>query len=91
MGLSKAGISSFLGCATTGLRTGRGGGGSVETGEVLFLEVDSRYEEGTQPSTPSKSTYHHPVEFLVITLTITPAIKERPSDVLAALKSPIVR
>ena len=74
------------------LRTGKGGGGSVEpTGEDGLDAVDSRYEDGTHPSTPSRSTYHQPVGFLVMTLTSTPAVKERPSPVFPGLKSPIVR
>ena len=83
---------SFLEPVDTELRTGSGGGGSVDPiGEDGLDDVDSRYEDGTHPSTPSRSTYHQPVGFLVMTLTRTPALKERPSPVFAGLKSPIVR
>ncbi len=93
VGFSKGFSDSFFGSGTIGeLRTGKGGAGSFETGLCILLEVvDSRYEEGTQPSTPSMSTNHHPVAFLVMTLTRTPEVKESPSCILVGLKSPMVR
>ncbi len=92
VGFSKGFSNSFFGGGTlTVLRTGKGGAGSFEIGDIALLEVvDSRYEEGTQPSTPSKSTNHHPVAFLVMTLTRTPEVKESPSSILVGLKSPMV-
>ena len=82
---------SFLDGATNELRTGRGGGGDTVIG-VTGREADwlSRYDEGTHPSTPSISTYHHPVAFLVMTLHNTPDVNDRPSPLLDAEKSDMV-
>ena len=73
---------------TGDLLAGSLGGGVCK---VSFLAALSRYEEGTQPSLSPISTYHHPLAFLVTTVTEQPAEKLRPSPVPGAWKSASVR
>jgi len=68
---------------------GEVGDGIFARGEFGLECFLSRYEEGTQPSFPAMSTYHHPVAFFVMTEHVVPALKERPSPAFPAAKSAI--